>query len=190
MSFISDLRAYSKGEITEEELRISSGNMNETSIGIPINVEHIRMLKTNRRSNDMPRLYIRSITETTKAGADKPVHGCSVKIYNSKDVYDVAIPIVSGKEFGKLDIFMNSSENRSFKKIVRSILYDNQEIFITYWFNADSNNDIKTALEAILKQNIVQNNYVKHYVVNPKTEEELNESKKRITRNRTNHAAR
>ena len=180
MSFISDLRAYSKGELTEEELRISSGILDETNINIPLNAEHIRILKANRKSNSMPRLYMRSITGTTRAGADKPVHGCSVKIYGTEDVYDVTIPIVSGKEFGKLNVFMNSSEDRSFKKIVRSILYDNQEIFIAYWFNADSSDDIKTSLETILKQNIVQNNYVKHSVIRPKTEDELNEAQKEL----------
>ena len=183
MSFISDLRAYSRGELTEEELKASAGGttLDETSVMIPTKPEHLRMLQKNRSMANAPSILIRSIDEATRAGADKPVHGCSVKIYDGENSsYDIAVPTTSGRPFAKLDIFMNSDANAKLKKTARSIIYDNQELIIAYWYNKDPQNPIGKTLIEILTNNIIQNNYTKNPITRPKTEEELNEAKKEL----------
>ena len=128
----------------------------------------------------MAKLMMRSISEAVRAGADKPAHGLTVKIYTNTKTYEIAITLTSDTEFGKLDAFIKSSESVSLKRVVRPILYDNQEIFIAYWFNLNPNNQIGKTLEQILISNIIQSNYVKNPVNTPKTKEELDDAKEEL----------
>ena len=75
MSFISDLRAYARGEITEEELKSrtyysTSGSicLGESSIGVPTSIDHIRKMKTKPKPDVLKKqfIYYRAMSEATK----------------------------------------------------------------------------------------------------------------------------
>lgn len=178
MSFISDLRAYSKGELTEEELKArihNSDQLNEAGIGIPTSNDHL--LKIQRKPkpaelNDQS-LLLRTMKEAAYGGT-APSHWNSVKITGKNGNYNIIIPETAGDEFGRLDIFMKSKEGSAFKKVTRSILYDNQELFIAYWVEDKTERpNVVKALENILIDRMVDRNYAKHPVTAQKTQKQL-----------------
>ena len=68
---------------------------------------------------------------------------------------------------------MKSSENSTFKKTARSILYDNQAFFIAYWMEDSTDTSLMSVLDDILLDRVIVKDYAKHQVTTRKTQQEL-----------------